>query len=180
MSYLDYHFEQAGMYATDGPTYTCSCGEIFVFRDDLIEHMQNEQGTAFTLSYTIGTEIGQSGKPFWGIHTKEGCEELEVEKCKYCKRSLAVSGPDIQCSMSHWQAYNFKLSIQSLPYGGDGVVSTFDLGRAGVGIEREAHTRTLALLKRARNLLTSDSPEVKELLEDIKRDCPVFKEEDDA
>jgi len=55
-----------------------------------------------------------------------------------------------------------------------------DLGRAGVGIEREAHTNTLDLLRRARAILSfsPSCPNTQQLLKDIDEGCPIFVEED--
>lgn len=67
-------------------------------------------------------------------------------------------------------------------------VSTLDMGRAGVSVEREAHENTLALLKRARNIFMKQQygsvkggldEEIQSLLVDIKEQCLVFAEEDE-
>ncbi len=58
-------------------------------------------------------------------------------------------------------------------------MSTFDMGLAGVAIERTAHENTLVLLRRARDLLLrrQTSDEVESLLTDISEQCPVLNED---
>ncbi len=61
-------------------------------------------------------------------------------------------------------------------------IDTFDMGVAGVAVEREAHKKTLALLKRARDIMLTSNDHYLigfvDLLNDIKKQCPVFEEED--
>lgn len=62
-------------------------------------------------------------------------------------------------------------------------LDTLTMGRAGAAIEREAHTKTLDLLRRARDILliTDDVTDesVNTLLDDISKQCPVLAEEDE-
>lgn len=56
------------------------------------------------------------------------------------------------------------------------IIHPFELGRAGASIERAAHEQTLELLKRAFNIMRAgeQTDEVKQLLEDVKIQCPAL------
>lgn len=62
-------------------------------------------------------------------------------------------------------------------------LDTLTMGRAGAALEREAHTKTIDLLRRARAILlmTDDVADesVSTLLDDINEHCQIFVEEDE-
>lgn len=101
------HYQQMSSYASSGPPYTCSCGETFKVREELIEHMFDLQGTAFTITQLCGDTSADSGYT-WGIKVKDRHTEWQVKDCQYCNRKLSQSAPDKRCRLNHWQAHHMR------------------------------------------------------------------------
>jgi hypothetical protein len=99
------------------------------------------------------------------------------EKCKWRQT----------CTQGSWYAPDFDKGIPfpSAPvlvgdFPSPKVLDIQNMGRAGAAIEYEAHKRTLALLRRARNLIlvgnNPDPDEITTLLADIEEQCPILGE----
>ena len=143
-----YHYRAMHMFATDDLIEQCGCGATFDSLDAIQKHLDENPNQLFEIN--------------------DG-----VTRCKECDEPTYMKGKP-EC-----QSHPTPMVIGTpFPNGPPKTISTFDLGRAGVGIERAAHENTLELLRRARNLLSAqkDNEMIQLLLADIKKQCPVLTE----
>lgn len=166
------HYSVPCMAHGDYPYAQCACGEVFKNHVALDEHMskENPQDVPFS-NHTIPTPLVALTKDEV-MHTwanwLDAIGPKELESPPYiCKCGEEFEAHDLL--MKHTAELNPS-------------ISTFDMGRAGVGIERSAHENTLALLRRARDIMlmkddvTAES--VNALLDDIKEQCPVLDDDE--
>ena len=104
--------------------------------------------------------------------------------CPECKGDQRIGTPACGCGSCKVCGYRVScMPITPVMLDTGPVLDTLTMGTAGASIERESHTKTLDLLRRARNiLLMKDEPtpeDVNTLLDDILDQCPIFKEEDE-